>query len=66
MTNDDEVCLGYCALAVSHPQKIYDERVNNYERHVSDLSLTDLKFQIGTDQIPLFEKSNTDYEHKYR
>ena len=36
-------------------------RVSYYERYVRELNLTGLKFPIGIDQIPLFEKDNTDY-----
>src|SRR6218665_2852773 len=59
--NYDEMCFVYCALAVSHPQKKDPNRVTNYERFVPELDLTGLKFPIGIDQIPLFEKNNTDY-----
>src|SRR6218665_2190846 len=59
--NYDEMCFVYCALAVSHPQKAHPNRVTHYERYVRELNLSGLKFSIGIDQIPLFEKNNTDY-----
>ena len=55
------MCFVYCALAVSHIQKKEPNRVTHYERFMPELDLSGLKFSIGIDQIPLFEKNNTDY-----
>src|SRR6218665_3930626 len=53
-----------CALSIVHWRSLThrrNNRVTHYERHVPELDLTGLKFPIGIDQIPLFERNNTDY-----
>ena len=59
--NHDNLCFLYCVLAVSHHQKVNPQRLNHYNKFLDELKIQGLTFPLTLDQIPLFEKNNSDY-----